>query len=120
MTYGRSLSTTRVAELLSDTPLTVRDMRLILGLSVPTIQNSVHTLLAAGEAQEHTVIGQFGKLVRGFTKPQPKIAKVIERGEYTGERWPSRYVPREQPGITLGCIGVDRESTPAGGGESVQ
>lgn len=101
----RSQATASIAAMLSDTPFTVRDFSLALGISIPTVQNSVATLLNSGEARECTVMGQFGKPARGFLKPQSKVERIFERGEYTGEPRPLRYVPREEPYISLGQIG---------------
>ena len=105
MAQPRSRTTITVLGMLSTNPITVRDIVQKLGCTIQTANNAAHTLLSSGEAQEVQVMGEFGKAVRGFIKPKPKRDLRVERGEYKGEPRPLRYVPRDEPYISLGRIG---------------
>ena len=106
MAYPRSTTTPRVLALLTSTPITIREISDQLGVSINAAQNSAHTLLASGEAVECWVDGQHGKRVRAFTLPKPpRVVTAEYRGDYTGEPRPLRYVPRDEPYISLGRIG---------------
>ena len=105
MAQPRSKTTVALLGLLSDTPITVRDIVQQLGVTIQAANNAAHTLLGSGEAQEVQVMGEFGKRVRGFIRPKPKRDMRVDRGTYTGEPRPLRYVPRSEPYISLGRIG---------------
>jgi hypothetical protein len=48
---------------------------------------------------------QGARLIAGWMIAKPREVKVVERGEYRGERLPLRYRQRAEAGITLGQIG---------------
>ena len=103
MAFNRSATTQGIAHALSDTPMTVADLAEMLQATIPAIQNSMGTLLHAGECREVQVMGRHGKMVRGFTLPLAPVVEAPppERGPYTGEPRPLRYVPREEPYVSL-------------------
>lgn len=120
MAHARSVTTQAIHALLTDEPITIGEIRERLGISIGAALNSINTLLMARDMREVVIKRERGKDLRGFILPRSESKATYERGEYTGEPRPLRYVPRERPAITLGCIGVDRgASTPAGGGEAV-
>lgn len=105
MAYNRSQVTENIAAMLTDEPQTIADFVRVLGITIQSAQNSVHTLLKSGECWEVQIMGNYGKMVRGFKKPRAKVHIPVEREEYTGERLPSRYVPRTETALTLGGFG---------------
>ncbi len=109
MAYNRSATTQAIACVLSDEPMTIHDLMRELGVSIGAVQNSVCTLLHAGECREIQVMGTRGRMVRGFVLPLARVKEMPrpERGEYTGEPRPLRYQPRPEPYISLGKIGTD-------------
>lgn len=105
MAFNRSATTQAIFYALSDTPMTVHDLSEMLHVTPAAIQNSVATLLNAGECREVQVMGRLRKrMVRAFTlplAPTPELAPPPERGPYTGEPRPLRYVPRDEPYISM-------------------
>lgn len=117
---ARSPITAQAQALLTDKPITCREVGERLGIAFGQAQSVLRSITHRGDAMETTVPGVHGKKVAGFVKPQPKAQRNFTRGEYTGEPRPLRYTPRDYVCITLGMIGVERVSTPAGRGEAVQ
>lgn len=107
MAFNRSATTQAIACVLSDEPMTIHDLMHELNVSMGAVQNSICTLLHAGECREIQVMGTRGRMVRGFVRPLPEVQVVPPppRGEYTGEPRPLRYQPRAEPYISLGKIG---------------
>ena len=120
MANHRSPVTEQVQALLSAHPITCREVAQRLDIAFGHAQSVLRSIVHRGEARETTAPGGHGKKVAAFTLPKPIAQRNWERGEYTGEIRPLRYVPRDYAVITLGCIGVERSTTtPAGGAEAV-
>ena len=89
----------------------MRDIVQKLDCTIQAAHNAAQTLLASGEASEVQVKPLKGKIKRGFIKPRPVVSaypppreeyKGEPREEYKGEPRPLRYVPRDEPYISLG------------------
>ena len=105
MANHRSPVTEQVQALLSDEPITCRQVAERLGIAFGHAQSILRSIAHRGDALETTALGGHGKKVAAFTKPRPQVARIWERGEYKGEPRPLRYVPRDEPYISLGRIG---------------
>lgn len=105
MANHRSPVTEQVQALLSDEPITCRQVAERLGIAFGHAQSILRSIAHRGDALETTALGGHGKKVAAFTKPRPQVARIWERGEYTGEPRPLRYEPRSEPYISLGRIG---------------
>ena len=105
MARPRSPITDQVQSLLTDKPITCREVAQNLSISLGHAQAVLRSIAHRGEALETTAPGVHGKKVAAFTLPKPKAQRNWERGEYTGEPRPLRYVPRQESYISLGKIG---------------
>ena len=105
MARPRSPLTDQVQSLLTDKPITCREVAQNLSISLGHTQAVLRSIAHRGDALETTAPGGHGKKVAAFTLPRPKAPRNRERGEYTGEPRPLRYEPRSEPYISLGRIG---------------
>ncbi len=107
MAFDRSHTTVRIFEALTGEAMDVKTIAEKLKVSQATVRGALRTLLLAGEISEQSVTSASGRVVCGYRLPRAKVkaAPPASREEYKGEPRPLRYVPREEPYISLGRIG---------------
>ena len=101
MSHPRSPMAAQVQALLSETPITCREVALKLDIAFGHAQSVLRSIAHRGDAAETTAHGVNGKKFAAFTLPKPREARILVRGEYTGEPRPVRYVPRDEPYISM-------------------
>jgi hypothetical protein len=98
----------RILARLDRTPRTTHEVAKALGISPGQAGNTLRTLSLRGDVTETMAEAQQGaRLIAGWMIAKPREVKVVERGEYQGERMPLRYRQRAEAGITLGVVGSD-------------
>ncbi len=97
----------RILACLDHKPRTTREIAQALGIAVGHCGATLRVLRLRGDVSEVMAEGlQKERLVSAWKLAKPIDRRpTVVRPDYTGEPLPLRYVPRDEPYISLGRIG---------------